>query len=157
MAPRQRIRAGFPKLSHPGSCTPTFTVMSETPLPQDLRTFILMSVGSVPYLEAMLLLRREPELPWDARRLARRLYVSEKQSGELLQALLQAGIVRPAEDANAAFCYRPDTPELAAMVDRLAGFYASHLVEVTHLVHSSHERKAEKFANAFIWRRKPDA
>jgi hypothetical protein len=131
--------------------------MSQTPVPQDLRTFILMSVGSVPYLEAMLLLRREPELPWDARRLARRLYVAEKKSDELLQALLQAGIVVPAQGAGAAFCYRPESPELAAMVDRLAEFYASHLVEVTHLIHATHERKAEKFANAFIWRKKPDA
>jgi hypothetical protein len=117
--------------------------MSETQVPPDLRTFILVSVGSVPYLEAMLLLRREPELPWDARRLARRL--------------LQAGIVVPTGDSDAAFCYRPQTPELAAMVDRLAAFYASNLVDVTHLIHSTHERKAEKFANAFIWRKKPDA
>ncbi|MFN3571264.1 MAG: hypothetical protein ACK4VX_13375 [Polaromonas sp.] len=131
--------------------------MSETQVPQDLRTFILMSVGSVPYLEAMLLLRREPELPWDARRLARRLYVADKKSEELLQALLDAGIVVPTEDGSADFCYRPRTPELAAMVDRLAAFYASNLVDVTHLIHATHERKAEKFANAFIWRKKPDA
>jgi hypothetical protein len=130
--------------------------MSETQVPQDLRTFILMSVGSVPYLEAMLLLRREPELPWDARRLARRLYIAEKKSEELLQALLQAGIVVPAGRSATDFCYRPNTPELAAMVDRLAAFYASNLVDVTHLIHSTHERKAEKFANAFIWRKKPD-
>lgn len=115
-----------------------------------------MSVGSVPYLEAMLLLRREPELPWDARRLARRLYIAEKKSEELLLALLQAGIVVPAGRSATDFCYRPNTPELAAMVDRLAAFYASNLVDVTHLIHSTHERKAEKFANAFIWRKKPD-
>lgn len=131
--------------------------MSNTQVPQDLRTFILISVGSVPYLEAMLLLRREPELPWDARRLARRLYVAEKKSEELLQALLEAGIVVPADAGDPAYCYRPETPELAGMVDRLAEFYASNLVDVTHLIHSTHERKAEKFANAFIWRKKPDA
>jgi hypothetical protein len=131
--------------------------MSETQVPQDLRTFILVNVGSVPYLEAMLLLRREPELPWDARRLARRLYVAEKKSEDLLHALLAAGIVVPAGDAEGAFCYRPQSPELGSMVDRLAAFYVSHLMEVTHLIHATHERKAEKFANAFIWRKKPDA
>jgi hypothetical protein len=131
--------------------------MSESQVPPDLRTFILVNVGSVPYLEAMLLLRREPELPWDARRLARRLYVAEKKAEELLQALLEGGIVVPAQDANAAFCYRPESAGLAAIVDRLAAFYASNLVDVTHLIHATHERKAENFANAFIWRRKPDA
>ena len=134
-----------------------FILMSEMQLPQDLRSFILMSVGSVPYLEAMLLLRREPELPWDAHRLARRLYVAEKKSEELLQALLQARIVVATESSETAFCYRPASPELAAMVDRLAAFYASNLVDVTHLIHATHERKAEKFANAFIWRKKPNA
>ncbi len=116
-----------------------------------------MNVRSVPYLEATLLLRREPESPWDTRRLARRLFIVEKKSEELLQALLAANVVVPAEGADASYCYRPETPELAAMVDRLAEFYAAHLVEVTHLIHATHERKAEKFANAFIWRKKPDA
>jgi hypothetical protein len=131
--------------------------MSETQVPQDIRSFILVSVGSVPYLEAMLLLRREPELPWDARRLARRLYIAEKKSEELLQSLFQAGIVVPTREGDAGFCYQPQSPGLAAMIDRLAAFYASNLVDVTHLIHATHERKAEKFANAFIWRRKPDA
>ncbi len=63
----------------------------------------------------------------------------------------------PTEGAGAAYCYRPASAELAAMIDRLAAFYASNLVDVTHLIHATHERKAEKFANAFIWRRKPDA
>lgn len=130
--------------------------MSEISVPPDLRSFILLSVVSVPYLEAMLLLRREPELPWDARRLARRLYIVEKKSEELLQALLEARVVVPAEGTDPGYCYRPETPELASMVDRLAEFYAIHLVEVTHLIHATHERKAEKFANAFIWRKKPD-
>ncbi len=116
-----------------------------------------MAVASVPYLEAMLLLRREPELPWDARRLSRRLYIAEKKSAELLQALLQAGLVVPASGSDTAFCYRPENPELAGMVDQLADCYASNLVEVTHLIHLTHERKAEKFANAFLWRKKPDA
>ena len=131
--------------------------MSEMSVLPDLRRFILMSVRSVPYLEAMLLLRREPELPWDARRLARRLYIIEKKSEELLQALLEARVVVLAEGAAAGYCYRPETRDLADMVDRLAEFYAVHLVEVTHLIHATHERKAEKFANAFIWRKKPDA
>ncbi|MDQ3273383.1 MAG: hypothetical protein M3Q12_14645, partial [Pseudomonadota bacterium] len=95
--------------------------------------------------------------PWDARRLARRLYISEKKSEELLQGLRQARLVVPTEARKAPCCYRPETPELAAMVDRLAAFYAAHLVDVTHLIHATHERKAEKFANAFIWRKKPDA
>ena len=35
-------------------------------IPDDVRRFILTSVPSVPYLEAMLLLRGEPQAAWDA-------------------------------------------------------------------------------------------
>ena len=130
--------------------------MSQIPVPQDLRRFILTTVESVPYLEAMLLLRRESELPWDTRRLADRLFIGEKKAEGLLQALLAVGLLVLAEEPKSAYRYRPAAPELAAMVDRLAEFYASSLVEVTNLIHVTHDRSAEKFADAFIWRRKPD-
>ena len=50
-------------------------------------------------------------------------------------------------------------PELIASgltgvgIDRLADLYATHLVEVTHLIHSSLDRKAQQFADAFKWRK----
>jgi hypothetical protein len=37
--------------------------------------------------------------------------------------------------------------------DRLADLYATHLVEVTLLIHSSLDRKAQQFADAFKWRK----
>lgn len=127
--------------------------MTEIPVPKDLRRFILTSVESIPYLEAMLLLRSEYNAPWDAARLARRLYISEKKSADLLRALQAAGILVFAGQSASSYCYRPASPELGTMIDCLAEFYASHLVEVTHLVHSKHDKRAEKFANAFLWRK----
>lgn len=127
--------------------------MSQISVPESLRRFILTSVESIPYLEAMLLLRKEPRLPWDSRRLARRLYISDKKAADLLQALLAAGLLAQTEAAEGCYCYRPVDPELGDMVDSLAEIYVSHLVEVTNLVHSTIDKKAEKFANAFIWRK----
>jgi hypothetical protein len=49
-----------------------------TQMPEDVRRFILSSVGSVPYLEALLLLRSAPEVSWGARQVAQRLYIGEK-------------------------------------------------------------------------------
>ncbi|HEX7186062.1 MAG TPA: hypothetical protein VF756_29825 [Thermoanaerobaculia bacterium] len=49
-------------------------------LPDDIRRFILTSVPSVPCLEAILLLRNDPDVGWDVQRLAARLYVAERQA-----------------------------------------------------------------------------
>ena len=63
-------------------------------LPQDLRRFILTSIPSVPYLEALLLLRAEPQRSWSAAEAARRLYLPEQRGTELLTELVSAGVVR---------------------------------------------------------------
>jgi hypothetical protein len=42
---------------------------------------------------------------------------------------------------------------LRARIDQLAELYARHLVEVTLLIHSSLDRKAQQFADAFKWRK----
>lgn len=120
-------------------------------MPGEVRRFILTSVPSVPYLEAILLLRTDPAAAWDAALVARRLYLREHQVTELLKALAAAGIAQEVEPAS--FQYRPDTPDLAAMLDRLAQVYSSNLVGVTDLIHSRIDKRAQQFADAFRWRK----
>ena len=62
------------------------------PLADDIKRFILTSIPSVPYLEAMLLLRNQADEPWDSVRLAQRLYLSDKAAAALLDELHQAGV-----------------------------------------------------------------
>jgi hypothetical protein len=58
------------------------------------------------------------------------------------------------DDAGAAgYRYAPADAGLRERIDRLADVYATHLVEVTHLIHSSLDRKAQQFADAFKWRK----
>jgi hypothetical protein len=58
-------------------------------------------------------------------------------------------------DPPAAHCYRyqPASEELRGKIDQLADLYARHLVDVTLLIHSSLDRKAQQFADAFKWRK----
>jgi hypothetical protein len=117
--------------------------MTSRELPADVRRFILTSVPSVPYLEALLLLRSGPAQPWDAAQLARRLYVPERAGVELVQLPEgEAGAVRYAPDA-----------ELAALLDRVAQAYATDLLTVTELIHSRIDRRAQRFADAFRFRK----
>ena len=124
-----------------------------TPIADDIRRFILTSISSVPYLEAMLLLRNEPDMPWDSARLATRLYLSEKAAAVLLAELNEAGLI--VADALMPDSYRfyPVSSALREMVDKVAKAYVTHLVDVTHLIHSKTGKKAQQFADAFKWRK----
>ena len=121
-------------------------------IPDDVRRFILTSVPSVPFLEAMLLLRGEPSAAWDTAALARRLYIPPQTAEDLLRQLAEAGIVATAAEGVR---YRPPQ-ELGGLVDELARLYAEELVEVTALIHTRQERRARQFADAFRLRKKED-
>lgn len=128
--------------------------MDNPSIPEDLRRFVLTSIPSVPFLEALLLMRADPAQAWRRDTLARRLYVREKMAEGLLADLCTAGIAVHCHDAGAdSYRYAPADPGLRERIDRLADAYATHLVEVTHLIHSSLDRKAQQFADAFKWRK----
>jgi hypothetical protein len=125
--------------------------MTSSELPADLRRFILTSIPSVPYLEAVLLLRADPSQAWEASQLARRLYVPEPAGAELVQLLRASGI---AADAEPAGCIRYQPQEgLSPLIDGVAEAYAHDLVEVTRLIHSRIDRRAQQFADAFRFRK----
>ncbi|MBZ2209692.1 hypothetical protein [Massilia soli] len=128
--------------------------MAQHAIPEDIRRFVLTSIPSVPHLEALLLLRAAPG-PWSTAEVAERLYLGEKPATGLLDDLCQSGMAVAAttEGAQARYHYQPVSEFLRETIDSLADFYARHLVDVTHLIHSKHDRKAQQFADAFKWRK----
>lgn len=124
--------------------------MNKREVPAEVRRFILTSVASVPYLEAILLLRGEPGHAWDAALLARRLYLPERAAGELLQQLRDAGIGAEAGEGRIRYAPHGDLREL---LDSVAQAYAADLVTVTDLIHSRIDRRAQQFADAFRFRK----
>ena len=123
--------------------------MSVSELPPDVRRFVLTSVPSVPYMEAVLLLRADPGQGWDAAALSRRLYVPERTGAELVAQLRDGGVAR--DDAGTVR-YAP-TPELGDLLERVAHAYATDLVTITGLIHSRIDRRAQQFADAFRFRK----
>lgn len=124
-----------------------------TPFADDIKRFILTSIPSVPYLEAMLLLRNETDAQWDSAHLAQRLYLSEQAAGALLAELNDAGVIVADAHMAECYCFCPVSESLRDMIDQVADAYASHLVDVTHLIHSKTGKKALQFADAFKWRK----
>jgi hypothetical protein len=130
--------------------------MESTPIPENIRRFILSSIDSVAYLEAMLLLRYDPCKDWDPKALSQGLYVSEKKAGELLVHLCATGLAGLKEENGSLYHYNPISEELKETINQLSEIYAKHLIEVTHLIHSKTERQAQQFGDAFNWQDKKD-
>lgn len=126
--------------------------MNREPLSDDVRRFVLASVPSVPYIEALLLMRRDAEVTWNASQLAGRLYVPVAQAAQLLESLRNAEIAVRVPDTEGVYRYQPSR-ELAELLDRVAAHYASNLLAITDLIHSSLNRRANQFADAFRWRK----
>lgn len=126
--------------------------MSKTPVPDDVRRFILTSIPSVPYLEALLLLRANSARTWDSFNVASRLYISEGQALDLLQGMQEARIATRTEQGT--FAYLP-VPELNDLIDALAITYSQDLVGVSDLIHSRLDKRAFQFSDAFRWKKEP--
>ena len=126
--------------------------MTASHIPDDVRRFLLGAIPSVPHLEALLLVRAEAAEPWTGPRLARRLYVDEGGATRLLRDLGEAGLLQA---AGHGYRFGPADPALADVVAALDAIYARHVVEVAELIHSSSDRKAQRFADAFRLRKEP--
>ena len=118
-------------------------------IPENLRRFIVTSIPSVPFVEAMLLFREAGEDPLGTDVIAQRLYISQANARAIVAQLREATIVQPVELQEEVFSYRPESEELAHLLDLLATFYRTHLVEVTDIIHSKVARQAQQFADAF--------
>ena len=125
--------------------------MAREPVPEDLRRFLLTSVPSVPFVEALLVFREAQGAPVETYDVARRLYIRESAAAAVIEELSNAGLVQRHQDSS-AHRFQPG-PELSGVVEMLASYYRTHLVEVTDLIHSKTARQAQRFADAFKWRK----
>jgi hypothetical protein len=121
------------------------------PLPEAVRELIVRRIDSVADLEALLLLRNEPQQRWDANAVARRLYIDEARAAATLQRLVQRGLAAP---QDGGWRYAAETPALADAVQALCDIYSQRLVAMTALIHGKTARGIEEFARAFVIRRK---
>lgn len=118
-------------------------------VPDDVRAFIVRHIDSVAQLEALLLLRANPEEDWEVGRVAARLYTGEQEVAELLVRLCADGLLTCENDL---YRFAGQPPEIREMIDRLAAVYAKHLIPVTNMIHAK-PRRIREFADAFKFRK----
>jgi len=126
--------------------------MPREPIPEEIRRFILTSILSVPFLEALLMYREARGEALPPTQVGRRLYISERATAEVIEQLLAARFIEPAGEHVLGHRFAPEG-EAAARVEQLAHFYRSHLVEVTALIHTKTGRMATQFSDAFKFRK----
>lgn len=126
------------------------TPIEQSDIPEDLRRFVLTSVPSVPFVEALLVFRQHGDAPVTIDKVARLLYVGERQAAEVIGQLRAARVIEAVPDMGHRYAPAPD---LAPMLETLAEFYRTRLVEITALIHSRTGRLAHQFADAFRLRK----
>lgn len=123
--------------------------MPDSPIPLDLQNFIVRHIDSIAQIEALLLLRRHAPEDWDVTSTARRLYISEQETSEILENLCEDGLL---QCGAGVYHFAGRTPEVERLVGRLAEAYAENLVAVTNIIHGK-PRRIREFANAFKLRK----
>jgi hypothetical protein len=118
-------------------------------IPDDVKAFLLQRIDAIAQLEALLLLRTNPALTWDAEDLAKRLYITGQETTAILHHLQVNGFLVAAKDSSGVYQYQPASPDLAHMVDRIAELYARYLIPVTQLIHAKPLTRVQEFADAF--------
>ena len=126
--------------------------MTKNDIPPEVRRFILTSIPSVPHLEALILLHATAPALWSAVELAQRLYVPPPVARDVMAYLCHAGMLQY-DDVTSAYTFTAKTAELGAVISALALQYSSNLVDITLLIHSKLDRKAQQFADAFNFRK----
>jgi hypothetical protein len=123
--------------------------MADDIIPGDIQDFILQHIDSITQLEALLLLRADPDGRWEPARVARRLYTGEREVEAVLAGLCATELLSCDQDV---YRYDPRTDENRSLIDRLAAVYGRHLIPVTNMIHAK-ERRIREFANAFRFRK----
>ena len=126
--------------------------MEET-IPDEVRRFVLTSIPTVPHLETLLLMWRDPRDGWTVEEIAQRLYVPPSVAQGLAQDLCGAELV-DCEGEPALFRARREPERLMHLIVGLDRAYTRHLREVTRLILSNVDRRAERFKQAFTWKKK---
>ena len=157
----QQTRRGAPEtflsFSHDSLIHLDAGLMAPYVIPEDVRRFLLRWIDSVVQLEALLLLRDNVGSEWSLPSVAARLYLESEEVAPLLTRLCADGFLVVTDAPAAQYRYRPSSPDLAAMVDRVAKEYAKHLVPITKLIHDKPRMRVQQFADAFKLRKKDDA
>jgi hypothetical protein len=127
--------------------------MSESGIPEVVRSFIARRIESAELLETLLLVHSEPEREWSPEEVARSIYTVPASATRRLEQLVAMGLARSNGAPNPRYQFAPENEEARAEVEALAEAYRQHRVAVINLIYAQPVDPLRSFADAFKLRR----
>jgi hypothetical protein len=115
----------------------------------ELKLFVEQHIESVPQLEAILMLRNEPQRAWDAAEIAKALYLPEEVAASLLSDFVRRGFSAIAPPGKEKYVYRTRDDATDRLIGELQAAYHDRRVAVISLIYSKPLNKVQTFADAF--------
>lgn len=124
------------------------------PLPPDVVAFLDEQIFSVAQLEVLLLVRAADGEAVSLEGLARESYLPAKSIQPWLDALVGRGLLLSVDEG---YRFAPTDGSLRATLDQVADCYARRRVTLTRHVYTSKEDPAQRFSDAFLFRKDRDS
>lgn len=124
------------------------------PLPPAVVAFLDEQIFSVAQLEVLLLVRAAAGETVGVDDVARESYLPAKSIQPWLDALVGRGLL---EAVGGGYRFAPAEASLRETLDQVADCYARRRVTLTRHVYTSKEDPAQRFSDAFLFRRDRDA
>lgn len=121
--------------------------------PAEIAQFIDQQIESLAQLEALLLLRREPERVWTVEDIAKTLYITPEMASTLLADMARHGYAKVVPPSDARYSYRAVDAHVDRLIEQLACVYQDRRVAVISMIYSKPLNKVQTFADAFRLRK----
>ena len=128
--------------------------MDPPALPESVIRFIRDRIDSVPHLETVLLLAKEPSRTWTGEEIAARLYIGADAARAILQDLVRRQLAAARPD-GAAWHYDERWDPTGEEMTTVERTYRQQLVRVASLIHSKGSAALRDFARAFDLKKDP--
>jgi predicted transcriptional regulator len=129
--------------------------MVKQQIPEGVKRFIREQIQTVPKLEILLLLHREPSRPFTLAEIENELGFEKDTAREQLLALEAIGLIETNfEKTN--YRYHPANKRVGSIVNRLAAAYPKQRVPILTAILAEEPNKVRRFVEAFKLARSHD-
>jgi hypothetical protein len=129
--------------------------MTQSAIPDEVLKFISTHIDSVPQLEVLLLMWREPTRTWTIHDIASRIYVASDVAAQIVQPLAQRRLIRHPDGDTTHYQFDPQWDRERQLMQRVAQAYQRQLIEVATFIHCRASSSVREFARAFDFKKDP--
>jgi predicted ArsR family transcriptional regulator len=131
--------------------------MTETnPIDNEVYSFVVEQIDSVPHLEALLLLWNSRPQPWTIENLAQRLYISKDIVRGLLEDLIRQRMIVLVPGSSPGYRYSSESTEKDQLMANVDNTYKREVVRISTMIHSKPSASLRDFAKAFRFTKERD-